>query len=218
MDDTTWQLIANERRTMADLLEGLTPDQWEVTSLCSEWRVRDVAAHLAMTPTGAPPVATMLRALVTTRGRLWPAVRDVAVAYAAARPEDLVAGLRRDAASRRKSVFVQAENILPDLVIHGQDIAVPLGIDRAVPPAAGRVALSRIWSLGWPFHARRRFAGVTVRAEDCDWSAGQGPEVRGSTAQLLAEMTGRSVGGDLHGPGAEAVRRRTAPAPTVSAT
>lgn len=207
MDDTTWGLIATERRTLADLLSALTPEQWETTSLCTEWRVRDVAAHLVMTPAGVPPVTTLLRALVANRGRLWSAGRDVVVAYPA-QPDELVTDLRRLATARTKPVFVMAENILPDLVIHGQDIAVPLGLDRPVPPAAGRAALDRIWGMGWPFQVRRRFAGLALRAEDCGWSAGQGPEICGSTAHLLLEMTGRTGAGDLRGPGVEVLRQR----------
>lgn len=209
MDDTTWTLIETERRTLADLLEPLTPEQWSSPSLCAEWRVRDVAAHLAMPPAGAPTVATMARALLANRGRLWPAGRDVAVAYAAMPTGDLVAGLRRDAAVRTKPRFIAASNLLPDLVVHGQDIAVPLGIDRSVPAEAGRRALDRIWSMGWPFHARRRFAGVTLRADDCGWSVGRGPEVDGTAARLLLLMTGRRGAlEDLRGAGVEILRSR----------
>ncbi len=209
MDDTTWSLIATERRTLADLLSGLTPRQWQTTSLCSEWTVRDVAAHLVMTPNGVPPVTSLLRALTRSRGRLWSAGRDVVVAYDA-QPDELVTDLRRLATARTRPVFVMAPNILPDLVIHGQDIAVPLGLDRPVPPATGREVLDRIWGMGWPFWARRRFAGLTVRAEDCGWSAGQGPEVCGSAAHLLLTMTGRPGAGDLRGPGLAVLRQRTA--------
>lgn len=210
MDDTTWELIETERRTLADLLEPLTPEQWAARSLCSEWRVRDVAAHLAMTPAGVPSARTVARALLADRGRLWAAGRDVAVAYAQAPTDALVAGLRRDAAARTKPWFVLASNILLDLVVHGQDIAVPLGIDRPVPAEAGRRALDRVWAMGWPFHARRRFAGVTLRADDCDWSAGDGPEVDGSAARLLLLTTGRRAAlDDLRGPGVEVLRSRT---------
>ncbi|WP_375426637.1 maleylpyruvate isomerase family mycothiol-dependent enzyme [uncultured Friedmanniella sp.] len=211
MDDETWSLVEDERRTLADLLEPLTPEQWSSPSLCAEWRIRDVAAHLGMTPGGAPSVATMLRALLANRGRLWAAGRDVAVAYAAMPTAEIVAGLRRDAAARTRPVFVVADNILPDLVIHGQDIAVPLQITRPVPAAAGRLALARIWSMGWPFHARRRLDGVSLRADDCDWTAGNGPELLGSAGHLLLLMTGR-VGAveRVRGPGADVVGRRVA--------
>lgn len=209
MDDTTWTLIGTERRTLADLLGSLTPEQWSAPSLCTRWRVRDVAAHLAMTPAGAPSVGTMLRALAVNRGHLWAAGRDVAVAYAARPTSELVAGLRRDAATRTRPAFVLPDNLLLDLVVHGQDITVPLTITRPVPVAAGRQSLSRVWSMGWPFHARRRLEGVAVYADDCEWSAGSGPRVSGTAAQLLLLMTGREGAVDtVRGPGVDVLRAR----------
>jgi uncharacterized protein (TIGR03083 family) len=40
------QLACEEREDLADLLAGLSPDQWEQPSLCENWRVRDVVAHV----------------------------------------------------------------------------------------------------------------------------------------------------------------------------
>ena len=212
MDDTTWALVEAERVSLADLLDTLGPDEWEASSLCAEWRVRDVAAHLAMTPAGAPSLGTMLKALAANRGRLWAAGRDVTIAYARRPTGQLVAELRRDAALCTKPVFVSADNILLDLVVHGQDIAVPLGITRSVPAPAGQSSLSRLWAMGWPFHARRRWGDVTLQADDCDWSAGRGPVVNGTAAQLLLLMTARAGSVDrLQGPGLELVRRLATP-------
>jgi hypothetical protein len=39
-------LIAVERRRAADMFAGLTEEQWQVRSLCTEWTVRDLAGHL----------------------------------------------------------------------------------------------------------------------------------------------------------------------------
>jgi len=35
-----------ERTDLADFLVTLTPEQWEAPSLCEDWRVRDVVAHV----------------------------------------------------------------------------------------------------------------------------------------------------------------------------
>lgn len=214
MDDTTWALVETERRTLTDLLDGLNPGQWEARSLCEEWRVRDVAAHLAMTPAGAPDAWTMIDALVRDRRHLWAAGRDVAIAYARRPTDQITCELRRAAASRTKPALVRADNILLDLLVHGQDIAVPLDLDRRVPPPAGVIALRRTWAMGWPFHSRRRLDGVRLYAEDCDWSARDGPDVTGTSADLLLLMTGRTtIALDrLHGPGVELIKRRTAAA------
>ena len=41
-------LVAGERRDLAAVLAGLTPEQWDAPSLCTGWRVREVAAHLSL--------------------------------------------------------------------------------------------------------------------------------------------------------------------------
>ena len=46
-DEELAALTATERHALIETLEGLTDDQWRSPSLCSEWRVVDVAAHLA---------------------------------------------------------------------------------------------------------------------------------------------------------------------------
>lgn len=42
---TVRALACAERETFADLLESLTPEQWDAPSLCAGWTVRDVAMH-----------------------------------------------------------------------------------------------------------------------------------------------------------------------------
>lgn len=213
MDSTVWDLIRDERASLADAASRFTDEQWATPSLCAEWTVRDVLAHVVMTPVGEPRVWPMAKAMVAARGRLWTAGRDVAREYARRPPDELVTSLRRLAGSRRKPVFVDDANILLDLVVHGQDIAVPLGVIRPVPAAAGRLALQRAWSMGWPFHARRRLSGVRLRCEDGAavlWQAGEGPEVSGSAAALALLMTGRTAAAlpMLHGPGVAALTGR----------
>src|SRR5215211_4126745 len=44
----TFAEIADERRSLAALVSGLTGAQQATQSLCSEWSVRDVVAHLVV--------------------------------------------------------------------------------------------------------------------------------------------------------------------------
>ena len=44
-----WEVLADERRATADLLAGLTEEQWAAPSLCPAWTVKDVAVHLVPT-------------------------------------------------------------------------------------------------------------------------------------------------------------------------
>lgn len=186
-----WQMIEAERLSLADLLEGLSPDQWEAPSLCTEWRVRDVAAHVAMTPAGLgwwPILSGVARA----RGDLWAFGRDVARAHAERPAADIVAELRRDAASRNMPAVTNAKNILLDVIVHGQDVAVPLGIERPVPVGAAVAGFERVWSMGWPFHARKRLRGLRLVATDAPVDVGEGAAVEGTAGDLLLLATGRT--------------------------
>lgn len=192
MDEQKWSYIEAERLSLADLLAGLTPEQWETQSLCSEWRVRDVAAHVAMTPR-EPSLPTILKGVVRARGDIWGMARDVARQHAVRPTDEIVAELRRDAASRSYPRVTSAENILLDVVVHGQDIAVPLGIPRPVPEPVGLAAFERAWGMGWPFHARKRLRGLRLVATDADLDVGEGPVVEGPLGVLLLLVTARTA-------------------------
>jgi uncharacterized protein (TIGR03083 family) len=206
--DTAWAVIEEQRRSLADLLEELTEDQWETPSLCAGWRVRDVAGHVAL----APQLTSLSRAaveLVRARGDFDRMVRDVSIRHARRPGADLVAELRDHAASRELVSLTDHRNILFDVLVHGQDIALPLGLDRPVPVAAAHAGLDRVWDMGRPFWARRRLRGLRLAADDTAWSRGEGPLVRGPAWALLLLSTGRTAALDrLSGPGAEALADR----------
>jgi uncharacterized protein (TIGR03083 family) len=215
MDEKVWHLIRNERLSLARMLDQAPDVDWTTPSLCAEWSVHHVLAHLVMTPAGEPHVGAMAKALVRARGHLWEAGRDVAVAYASRSPQELVASLRETADARTKPVFAVNPNILLDVVVHGQDIAVPLGLPRPVPDDAAALALQRIWGMGWPFHARRRLAGVHLQCHGDDathvvWEVGAGPLIHGSAGDLALLMTGRTGAAlrRLDGPGMELIADR----------
>ncbi|TQM33602.1 maleylpyruvate isomerase family mycothiol-dependent enzyme [Nocardia bhagyanarayanae] len=206
--DQQWRVIEEQRLAVADLLDGLAPDEWLAPSLCEGWRVRDVAAHLAMT-TRPPGPAAMLREAVRARGSFHRLNHDVAVRCAEEPGRDLAAELRATAASRTLPRVTNYRNIFYDVMVHGQDIAIPLGRTLELPRAAAAVAATRVWGMGWPFWARRRLKGLRLVATDCDWSVGQGLEARGGIADLLLLITGRQVVVPrLAGPGAAALVTR----------
>ncbi|NKX54424.1 maleylpyruvate isomerase family mycothiol-dependent enzyme [Arthrobacter sp. E918] len=191
-DEALWAVIESERLSLADLLARLSPEQWEAQSLCSAWRVRDVAAHVAMAP-HTPGIGSVLVGVLRARGDLWAYGRDLAIDYARRPTGEIVGQLRRDAASRGIPPLTNVANLHMDILVHGQDIAVPLGIDRPMPPAAAEAAFHRVWDMGWPFRARRRLAGLRLVATDADVAVGTGREVHGTLATLLLLMTGRTA-------------------------
>lgn len=189
--EESWRVITGQRLALADLLDGLPAQEWETPSLCAGWRVRDVAAHVAMAPQ-VLSVRAMTVEWVRAGGRFHRLNHDLAVRHAESRPaERLVAELREHASSRRLPVVTSYRNILFDILVHGQDIAIPLGRPHPMPPAAARAGAARVWSMGWPFWARRRLRGVRLIATDVEWSAGAGAEVEGPIDALLLLLTGR---------------------------
>jgi uncharacterized protein (TIGR03083 family) len=204
--ETSWRVIEQQRLSLADLLEGLSDEQWNVPSLCEGWRVKDVAAHVAMTPQPST-LGTVAAELVRARGSFVTATRDLAVRYAERPGVDLVAEMREHAASRRLPAVTNYRNIVLDILVHGQDIAIPLGIARDMPSDAVVAALDRARKIGWLLGVDRGLKRFRYTATDVDWTAGEGPEVRGPAAALLLSLTGRPAAlPQLSGPGVDGLR------------
>ena len=200
--EAKWAAIADRRRALAQLVEGRPDEDWERPSLCTEWRIRDVVAHVALTP-HSPTVGAILLAAVRARGDFDRVNRDMARAYATRPPAELVADLRGSADSRRKPAITTLDNLLFDVLVHVQDVALPLGVECPPPPAAAREGVERVWRMGWPFWAKRKLRGLRLEATDVDWTVGDGPVVRGPAQALLLLLTGRAAAAlpALAGPG-----------------
>jgi uncharacterized protein (TIGR03083 family) len=203
-EDAVWAAIDEQRLSLADLLDDLSPAEWEHPSLCEGWRVRDVAAHLSLAQMGVGPA---VREAVRAGGSFDRMIRKSAVRRAAAPRDELVAALRAMAGQRRRAPGVTSLEPLLDVLVHGQDIAVPLGRARTMPVEAAAAAATRVWTVRWPmstvFSARRRFRGLRLVATDTAWSAGEGALVEGPVQALLLLLTGRDAQRDrLGGDGA----------------
>jgi uncharacterized protein (TIGR03083 family) len=206
--DDVWRAIDTERAGLADLLDELTPVEWAAPSLCTGWRVRDVAAHLTLAH--MPPATAVLEAL-RARGSYDRMVHASAVRQAALPCDELPRRLRAMVGSRRKIPFVAPLVPLLDVLVHGQDIARPIGRHRPMPLRAAAAAADGVWSMGWPFHAQRRLRGLRLSATDVSWSVGDGPAVEGPISALLLLTTGRDAALDeLTGEGVGALAGGTA--------
>jgi uncharacterized protein (TIGR03083 family) len=198
--DAIWDAVHRERSALADLLETLSPAEWDHPTLCPGWAVRDVAAHVIASPQFG--LADLVPALWRGRGDYNRAMYLDARTRGRRPVESIVADYRRLDGSRRHPPGTTIREPLLDVLVHTQDIALPLGRHHAMPPEAARTAADRVWSMPFPFWARRRLRGVTLTATDIDWRAGSGPEVRGTMEALLLLLTGRTAALDrLEGPG-----------------
>ena len=140
-------------------------------------------------------------------------IRDTALRQARLPVEEYPRLLRAMVGSRRTAPFISEVEPLIDVLVHAQDMTRPLGRSYPMPPEAATVAADRVWSMCFPFRARRRLAGLHLVATDAAWRAGSGTRLEGPLAALLLVLTGRSAGlAELTGPGAAIAASRFAPA------
>jgi uncharacterized protein (TIGR03083 family) len=189
--DAMWLALDHERAVLADLLVSLSDAQWAHPSLCAGWTVREVAAHLTLGPRMRLP--TVLVEIVRARGSFNRMVDSTARRRSAQPVGQLVADLRGIVGSRRLAPGQQLADALMDVLVHGQDIAVPLNVTHPMPPEAARASAEHLWRIGFPFHARKRLRGFRLSATDIDWAAGDGVEVRGPIDALLPLLAGRTA-------------------------
>jgi uncharacterized protein (TIGR03083 family) len=112
-------------------------------------------------------------------------------------PQEITAALRAMVGGRRRPPGTAAADPLMDVLVHGQDIAVPLGLERTMPIPAAVVAAERVWKMGFPFYARlcaQAFSNTTFTATDADLKVGSGDEVRGRIQDIVMTLSGRRAG------------------------
>jgi uncharacterized protein (TIGR03083 family) len=185
--DSVWHHIDTERATLADLLEALPPQAWDQPSLCQGWSVRDVGAHLTF-------------AHARVRDVVWPAIRtglryNAMIDYAARRSPlttgQIVTTLRGFVGSRRRAPLVTEIEPLLDVLVHTQDICIPLGIEHRMPVDAAVVAADRVLALRGPMRLWKAPHGVRLVATDADWAYGKGAVVEAPIQSHLLNLTGR---------------------------
>lgn len=203
-----WSMIADERRALADMLEGLEPSRFATPSLCSEWTVHDVAAHLVM------PLETSTARLLAGLVRHGFNFDKYSRAHAKGDSRggaDLATVLRDKAASHFTPPTFGPEAPLTDAVVHGQDMRRPLGIAYTPAPPRARIILDLLVSpkAARGFTKKRVADGLRLEADDIGWTHGDGPTVKGSAEAVILALTGRTIAlSDLDGDGVEDLRAR----------
>ena len=126
-------LAREERQEFAELLDGLSPQQWQAPTLCNGWNVGDVVAHtiayLGQTRMG------LVAAMLAARGQI-DRLNESALRTAA--------GTSRAHAGRRRSLG------------RGGAVRLPGGAHRMPDPPAGHPASAR----SAPHHPGRHTPGI----------------------------------------------------------
>ncbi len=209
-------MLVDERRHLADLLSTLSADQLRAPSLCTEWTVHDVAAHVtSFLRFGQLKLYAGIAATAADFDR----VNRYLTRRAARRStEEIIAYLRRHASSRVTIPRSGYDPVLADIVLHDLDIRVPLGISRTPHEDRLWVAFHHLAKQPSPgFTMGSRLAGLRLHAPDTGWHHGDGALVEGPAESLLLAVGGRTVAlNDLTGDGVPILRdrlTRTTPKP-----
>jgi uncharacterized protein (TIGR03083 family) len=201
-----WPTIHAERQALADDLADLTQEQWTTASLCTEWDVHDVLAHLLSAAKMTPP---KFLANFAAAGFKFDKFAAKQVRLEGARGPAATLAAFRTAQLRETAPPGPKETWLGEAFVHGEDIRRPLGIAHAYPLPEVARAVAFYAKSNAVIGGRDRVAGLTLKATDTDFSVGTGPLVEGPAISLLLAASGRkSALDELSGPGVATLRER----------
>lgn len=199
--------VAEQRRSIAALVEGLDTDQLATPSLCAGWDIKTVAAHLVSDFTDG-----FWGFLVSgvRHGNIDRGIDALARRRAQASAAQIAETLRRRAGHRLSPPITGPLSGLTDVLVHGADMRIPLGIPhRPDPQHVARVIdfLTSRTQLG--FFPHRRLRGIQLRDEDTGGTWGEGQVISGPGAAVMLAVCGRTVAFDrLSGPGLAVLQAR----------
>jgi uncharacterized protein (TIGR03083 family) len=202
-----WRVIHAERNALAADLGPIGSDQWSKPSLCHEWTVRDVLAHMTATAKITP--ATFFPKLLASGFSLSRMQAKDISAEKGASPADTLARFEAEVTSVKHPPG-PSDTMLGETIIHAEDIRRALGIRHDYPTDAVVRVADFYKGSNLIIGAKRRIAGLTLRATDIDWSHGTGPEVSGPITAIVMAMTGRkAAAGELAGDGVATLQARS---------
>ncbi|MGE5285892.1 MAG: maleylpyruvate isomerase family mycothiol-dependent enzyme [Micromonosporaceae bacterium] len=194
------RLAREERADLAAFLATLTPHQWLAPTLCPQWRVRDVVAHVIsyddLDTRGLLTLAAQARFRLSR-------INAIALArYTTRSPQQLLALLTDNPQPRGLlATALGGRAGLVETLIHHQDIRRALARPRTIP-AQRLVPALRTALIAPDVAGPWRIRGIRLVATDLRFSAGVGPEVRGPAEALLMAIAGRrDAVSELSGPG-----------------
>lgn len=201
-----WRLIHAERARIADMIDGLTTHQWHSESLCTTWTIEDVVAHL----TAAANTGTVgwIRS-ITFAGFNADRHNARRLAGCLGHTPQQTAERFRESVGLTRAPTKDHPAYLGEVIVHGQDIARPLGIQLTPDLLATREVAEFFARNDFAVKSRSLINGLALEANDADFATGRGKFVRGPLLSLVMTMAGRRVYcADLDGEGVVDLLRR----------
>jgi uncharacterized protein (TIGR03083 family) len=201
-----WVLVHAERAALAEDLAGLGAEQWRHHTLCGEWDVEQVVAHLIAA--ASLNQRQWLRSMLGARFR--PDVHNQRrlAEHCGSTPAETLDRFRAVITSTT-APSGHTPAYLGEVVVHAQDIRQPLGLVRTPSVDAMTPVADFFARRDFAVASRTHVAGLQLRADDGPFATGAGPLVSGSTLALVMSMAGRvSYLAELDGPGVPTLRSR----------
>ncbi|TKV29607.1 maleylpyruvate isomerase family mycothiol-dependent enzyme [Arthrobacter sp. NamB2] len=200
-----WHTVHQQRQALADDLASLTDAQWATPSLCQGWDVHDVVAHL----TGSAG---------TTHRSFWLSLIRSGFDFDRANAREVEterAPTPAETLQRFESTITSTRTPpgpfitrLIEIVVHGEDIRRPLGIEHAALPSKLREAVA-YFAQDRLSGGKKRLTGLELTATDEGFTLGSGQMIAGPALSLLLAASGRPAAlHDLRGPGVALLRSR----------
>jgi uncharacterized protein (TIGR03083 family) len=205
-DDHLWTLAHAERSALAEDLSGLSAEQWGHRTLCGQWDVEEVVAHL--TAAASMNQWRWVRSMLGARFRVDVHNQRRMVEHRGSTPAETLDRFHAIIGSTT-APSGHTPAYLGEVVVHAQDIRQPLGLPRTPDVDALTPVADFFAGRNFTVPSRTTIAGLQVRADDGSFATGTGPLVTGSTLALVMSMAGRASFVDqLDGPGVPTLRER----------
>jgi uncharacterized protein (TIGR03083 family) len=201
-------MIEADRTALAEYLAGLSADDWQQQSLCADWTVAEVAAHMLVIPT-VPKGKIFINFLTSGFNLDKFSAKMVGRITAAKSPAELAATMGEAASSQSTPPGLKPVGILAEVLVHAGDISEAVGKPLAFPADHYIAGLDYLKDVQPALGCKERIEGLQLRATDAKWTHGEGPVVEGTAQHLTLAMTGRKAVLDhLSGDGVDTLRGR----------
>ena len=203
-----WPMIEADRRELADYLSGISADDWTKQSLCADWTVEDVAAHMLVVPTvsGGSVFWNFLKSGFNLDRFSAGMVKRITSENST---DQIVDTMRATAGSTSTPPGLKPIGVLAEVLVHSGDISEGVGKPLAFPTEHYVAGMEYLKDVQPALGCKKRIADLHLQATDAEWSHGEGPTVEGPAQYLTLAMTGRKAALDqLSGDGVETLRSR----------
>ena len=187
-DPQSW--VAPTYEGLADLLAGAPVETWNAPSLCEQWLVRHVIAHVTM-PVRLTP--EQFGAEMAAAGGDFAVLSDTVATRDASLPVgDLLDQLRSPSLHTWQPPGGGAAGALSHAVIHSLDVTIALDRPAVAPPEAATAVLDQLTAANGTVFGID-LTGVRMEATDTGWTWGNGQLVSADSGSLVALLSGRAL-------------------------